>query len=327
MNGKKIEITDIPELLKAHGSFVIVCHRKPDGDTLGSAFALSRILTLMGKTSRIVCADPIPLYLQRIFDYNVSDDAAVRKGEKVISVDIAENSLFGKIQGDISARGGIYLKIDHHLTGEDFAEYNFVDDKASSVGEIIYTLAGIMGYSDDYEVSRSAFVAISTDTGGFKYSNTRAETYMAAAGIASVCGEELSRINTLLFETKPLSKFIGNAVAVDYMRLAYDDRVAYVVLDDETKIAEGITDDDLDEVVALFRQIEGVVASFLVRQIGEKKYRVSARSKEGFDCAALCNSFGGGGHKFAAGCNIEAETPEAAEDILLGAVSEYFYDI
>jgi phosphoesterase RecJ-like protein len=99
-----------------------------------------------------------------------------------------------------------------------------------------------------------------------------------------------------------------------------------VVFDDETKAEEGIIDDDLDEVSALFRQIDGVVVSLLIRQIGEDKYRVSARSKKGFDCAAFCNHFGGGGHMFAAGCNIAAKTPEEAEQIVVEAAQEYFYE-
>ena len=325
MNSKNIALGDIPSLLSANDSYIIVCHRKPDGDTLGSAYALLRILELKGASGRIVCADQMPSYLQKVFDYGVNDDAAVRRGEKVITVDVAETSLFGRIYEEVSKKG-IYLKIDHHLTGESYAEYNYVDSEASSVGEIIFSLAELMGFEGDFELCRSAFVAMSTDTGGFKYSNTRSQTYMAAAKISSVCGEELVGINTLLFETKPLSKVIANAVAVDYMRLACDDRVAYAVFDDEMKLEEGITDDDLDEAVALFRQIEGVVAAFLVRQIGDKKYRISARSKAGFDCSAFCTEFDGGGHMFAAGCNINAGSAEEAEDILLQAVPRYFYE-
>ena len=320
-----ITLEQIPELLAAKNKYVIVCHRKPDGDTLGSAYALARIIELMGKSARIVCADPMPPYLQRVFYDRVTNESELQREEYVISVDVAERQLFGNICSNITRRG-VYLKIDHHLTGESFAEYNYVDDAASSVGEIIYSLAGIMGYSKDFEVARSTFIAISTDTGGFKYSNTKGSTYRAAAEIADVCTEELVRINTLLFETRPLAKVIANAVAVYYMRLAYDDRLAYVVFDDETKSEEGIIDDDLDEVSALLRQIEGVVVSFLIRQIGEGKYRISARSKEGFDCASFCTHFGGGGHMFAAGCNIDAETPEDAERIAVEAAEEYFYD-
>ena len=323
---KTVALGDIPKLLEQRDKYVVVCHRKPDGDTLGSAFALSRILELMGKDVRIVCSDPVPTYLQKILDgTKVTDDAFVKNSEGVIAVDIAEASLFGKIKEEITKKG-VYLKIDHHLTGEDYAVNNYVDSEASSVGEIIYSLAEMMGYSLDYELARSAFVAMSTDTGGFRYSNTKASTYLAASKVAEVCGEELANINMLLYETKPMSKLIGNAVAVDYMRLAYDDRLAYVVLDDETKVEEGIVDDDLDEVVALFRSIEGVVAAFLVRQIAPDKYRVSARSKPGFDCSAFCSHFGGGGHMFAAGCNIEAGSVEEAEDIVVTAAEEYFYD-
>ncbi|MBO5744726.1 MAG: bifunctional oligoribonuclease/PAP phosphatase NrnA [Clostridia bacterium] len=325
MSNLTITLDKIPELLLQKDKYVIVCHRKPDGDTLGSALALLRILELMGKSARVVCSDPVPKYLQRVFNYELSDDAVLRGGEYVITVDIAEGQLFGRIFSEVTKKG-VYLKIDHHLTGESFAEYNYVDPDASSVGEIIYTLAEIMGYENDPTVARSAFVAISTDTGGFKYSNTKASTYLAASKIAEVCAEELPEINMHLFETKPLSKLIANAVAVDYMRLAYDDTMAYVVLDDATKVEEGIVDEDLDEVVALFRQIEGVVVSLLIRQIGEDKYRVSARSKPGFDCAGLCMHFGGGGHMFAAGCNVCAPSAEKAEELVIAAAGEYFYE-
>ncbi len=325
MSEVAIALEQIPGLLQEKNKYVIVCHRKPDGDTVGSAYALARILELMGKSARILCADPLPHYLQRVFYDKVTNDAELRREEYVISVDVAEWQLFGNILPTMKKRG-VFLKIDHHLTGESFAEYNYVDSTASSVGEIIYSIAGLMGYKEDFQVARSAFVAMSTDTGGFKYSNTTASTYRAAAEIAEVCKEELTEINTLLYETRPLQKVIANAVAVYYMRLAYDDRLAYVVFDDESMREEEIIDDDLDEVSALLRQIEGVVAAFLIRQIGENKYRISARSKKGFDCSLFCTHFGGGGHMFAAGCNIEAESAEEAERIAVEAAEEYFYE-
>ncbi len=323
---KKLSLDELCRELGKVKKTLIIYHIRSDADAVGSAFALKELLTLMGVPAYCACSDEIPERLQFLSDGRqwsvLLEDGLEIDYERVISVDSASPSQLGEIFTRLHK--DIDIMIDHHANGTVYAD-NYIDSDAAATGEIIYSIANWLCERGDIEevpprVLNGIYAAISSDTGGFRYSNTTPKTLQIASELIEA-GVDGAEINRLLFDSKPLKQVIAEGEAIKRLRLHGDGNIANVFLPYSVKEEYELSDEHLGTLVDIPRSIYGVEIAFAIKQETPKgEFRVSMRSATDFDVAAICTMFGGGGHKRAAGCTVYADSIEEAEKMLLNEI-------
>ncbi len=306
-----ITLDGVASIFKENDSFVLICHKRPDGDTLGSALGLKRALEAIGKTAEIACANTPASNTEFLFDgdyfpsFEAEDENAY-----IVSVDVATEELLGELQPVYG--GKIKLKIDHHETGEDFAEYNYTDASAAACAEIIFELVKLLGAPLE-DSAEPLYAAISADTGGFRYSNTTSRTHRAAAELLDA-GADNAFIDHMLYESKTQSEIRALTAAYASMRYFLDGRVAVVTITNDDKRRLDLSEDDLGVLSPITREISGVTVGITFKQSKSdpSRFKMSVRSEPGFPANELCAIFGGGGHPCAAGGEVSASNAKTA---------------
>lgn len=307
---------EITMYLKKVDNIVILTHRYPDGDTLGSAFALCRALRKLGKKSRVI----VNGVLAKKFQYLAKDmEEQEFDYETVVAVDIASKSLLGELEEEFGDK--VDVSVDHHGMNTPFAKMTFVNAEASANTENIYFLIKLLGVEIDRDIANCLYTGLCTDTGCFKFSNVTSETMRVAAELMDI-GCDSAYINRVMFDTKSMSRIKIERAVLDTLTLHGDDRIAIINTTIAMEKETGADDSDMDGIAAIPRQIEGVVIGITIKEKGEKYFRVSVRTVGDYDAAEICSCFDGGGHHAAGGCSIYATLEEAKAQILEAAERE-----
>ena len=329
---KELTFDALCEKLCENKNTLIIFHARPDADAVGSAFALRELLVDMGINAICACSDEIPERLSFITEGvqgSVLIDEEFSLGhERVISVDSASPSqlgeLFSKLHRDID------IMIDHHAEGRVYAD-NYIRPEASATAEIIFDIAkwllehGRIGFISD-RVYSCIYAAISSDTGCFKYSNVTPQTHRYAAELIEA-GVDTADINHRLFDSKSPKQIKAEGEAANRLLVCEGGRVASVTFPYSSKFSLGLKEEHLETIIDIPRSVFGVEVAVAIRQPEEKGFfRVSMRSNCDFDVSAVCAMFGGGGHKRAAGCSLEAKNVYEAEEMVLSAISEKLFE-
>ena len=304
------------DFLRTHDRYLILTHVRPDGDTVGCAAALCLGLRQLGKKAWVY---PNPQFTGRFSPYLdglvlSQPDAA----DTVVSVDISSEKML--CFGAESLAGQIRLAVDHHASHDLPAELHVVEPQAAACGEIVYALLRTLGVSITPQIADALYVAISTDTGCFRYSNTSGSTFRVVADLVD-CGADLVGINKLFFDTKTLSRLQLESRLTKSVELYENGTVAVCMI---PKIWVGelqITEDDFDSISGFTRAIEGVKIGVMIREIENNVGKISLRTDADYDAAALCERLGGGGHAAAAGASVEGGV-EAAKQAVLAVLQE-----
>lgn len=311
-----ITISQAAELIKQKDDIYILTHQFPDGDTLGSAYALCYALQEMGKRAKVIISGSLPkkfMYMEQ----NIK--AQDFSPQFVISVDVADLPLLGEYRETFE--GKVDLCIDHHATNICFADYCHIDATAAATTELIYMLIKEMGISISLDMANCIFTGITTDTGCFRYTNTTAQSYRIAADMLD-CGCDGAEINKAMFDTKTKERVQLERLVLDSMEFYFDDRCAVMLMSREMIEKSGVLEEDIEGLTALPRQISGVCIGITVREKKSGGYKISVRTVNGYDASQLCQSFGGGGHKAAAGCEIDKELSVVKEMLLKEAKNQ-----
>ncbi len=302
-------------LLLEHDNILILMHKSPDGDTIGSGYALCLALRKAGKKAQAICSDPIPAKYGYITDSIEPQDF---EPDFIVSADIAAPQLFGdKLE---VYKDSVDLCIDHHGSNTKFAKYSHVEPNAASCAEIVARLIPLLGTEIDAPAADALFTGISTDTGCFKFRNTSADTFRAAAEMIDR-GARNYLISTLMFDTKSKAQLELEKRAIETIDYRMDGKIAIITLTTEMMKSTGADESETEYIVSLPRQIEGVMAGVTIKQKGERLCRISVRASDGVDASEICRLFGGGGHKGAAGCSIEA-SPEETKELIAEAIEK-----
>lgn len=306
----KIDLQRAAGLLREKDNILILTHRNPDGDTLGSGFALLRALKNMGKRARLQNNDPIPKKYEYLYKDVIDDEF---QADFVVSVDVAERRLLGD---DLGALYGerVDLAIDHHETSRTFAKETYCESDSASCCELIYLLVEAMGTPITKEIADCIYTGMSTDTGCFRYSNVTPRTHEIAAKLIEA-GADHSRINVRMFETKTMGDFMLQKMCLDTLEVIGDGKVAVISVTKDMLSECGVDKSALDAIKPLTRQIEGVEIGLTIKEESDGKAGVSVRTGENYDAAAICAHFGGGGHVRAAGCEIKGTVEDAKETV------------
>lgn len=296
--------------LLSKDKILILTHRSPDGDTIGSGYALAMALRKLGKSVKVDCTDPFP----EKYSYFIDKLEKLEFDEEfVVSVDIADTKLLGEKLSDYADK--IDLCIDHHGSNTKYAKEYYVEASAAAAAQVIAKLIRLMNVEFDKDIANAIYTGITTDTGCFRYTNVTAETHRIAADMID-CGAESGMINRLMFETKSRSRLEIERRVMDSIQFYLDGRCAIAYATIDMMKESGAVDSDMEGVSSLPRQIEGVMAGITLREKNNGKFKVSVRTTDELDASAICANFGGGGHKAAAGCMITGTLNEAIEQII-----------
>ena len=301
--------------LKNHDNYCILTHRRPDGDTVGSAAALCLGLQSIGKNAHIL-ENPELTDRFRWLHEGLTQEAA-QENDTVISVDVASPGMLPKAFLPLADR--TELRIDHHGSATSFTDLELVDPSAGACAEIIYDLLVELDAPLTPEIVDALYVGTSTDTGCFRFSNTTDHTFAVAAACAKA-GARVYELNQELFETNTLSKLRMHAWMVENMRLFDGGKLAIVAIPRAVEDMLGVTDDDMDNISSFPRTVAGVCMAATLRQTKDGETKISLRAIPGCDAAAVCEHFGGGGHKGAAGASTHLgleETAQKLEELML----------
>ena len=293
--------------LLQRNDFCILTHRRPDGDTLGSAAALCRGLRNLGKTAYVLENDELTDRLSFLLDGLTKPEAG--ENDTLVCVDVASPGMLQKEGAELEKRCA--LRIDHHGMATSFAPCELVDPDSASCAEIVWDVLQALGAPVDAAVAEAVYVGLSTDTGCFRFSNTTAHTFAAAAACAAA-GADIYRLNQLLFETNTLSKLRMRSWIVENLQLFDDGKMAVVAIPRAVEDLLGVTEDDMDNISSFPRTVAGVEMAATLRQTKDGQTKISLRAIPGRDAAAVCANFGGGGHKGAAGASTALPLEEAA---------------
>ena len=299
--------TDTAAWLLNHDNYCILTHARPDGDTIGSATALCVGLRQLGKTAHVLNNEEASPFLKRCL-LGLTVDAP-QSTDTLISVDVASPHLFPEAHLQYLSR--IALRIDHHFTATSFTPEEYVDSASAACGEIIYELLMDMGAQMTKEIARRMYIAVSTDTGCFRYANTNAHTYRVAAACAET-GADLYPITQELFDTTSISELKLQNWMVEHAHFLHGGQAAVCGI--PKAMEDNVSKEDLEGISGFLRSIEGVRIAATLREV-DGGCKVSVRAVPGLDASAVCKPFGGGGHRGAAGATLEMPMESALEAI------------
>ncbi len=307
-----MSLEQVAAFLRGNDNFHILTHAYPDGDTLGSGYALCLALQQLGKNAAVINNELPKDYLFLTRSLKTQDFTA----QTVVSVDVADEKLLGVNREKYE--GHIDLCIDHHQINRVSAAIKHVESDAAANCEILYRLFRFMEIKVTKEIADCLYTGVSTDTGCFRYNNTTAETLRIAADLLEL-GADNAAINKVMFETKTKKKLALEREVYDTLEYFLDDKCAVIAVTLEMCRKLGVRSDELEGLASIPRQIEGVLLGITLREREEGGFKVSVRTDSNVNAAQLCAKFGGGGHAAAAGCSLNGTLQEVKEKLVKAA--------
>lgn len=302
--------------LKAHDNYLLLTHKRPDGDTIGCAAGLCRTLRALGKTAYVLPSLDATRLLGSYLEGLTAPEDFIP--DTVVSVDIAALGLLPDNAQPWRER--IDLAIDHHPSQEFFAKETCLEADKAACGEIIWKICGELGVMDA-DIAAPLYVAVSTDCGCFVYANTTPHTHKVAAALMEQ-GIPAKALNKKHFRTKSMRRMKLESLILQNMHLYHGGTVAVAPISLEMMAQAGATSEDTDDLAAFLGQIEGVLHTATIREHEGGECRISVRTQADLlNATKVCARLGGGGHRAASGCTVQG-TVDEAERAILAAIDE-----
>lgn len=313
-------IREIQTIIEDKKRFLITTHIDPDGDAIGSSFAMHFFLELKDRYSDVYLEDAIPYRYQFLpGPKKIEREIRPNNYDAIFVIDCGDLKRVGK-KHDLLKEHPLLVNIDHHDTNEMFGTINCVDVNASSTAEILFRIFKSFGYQLNYEIAINLYTAILTDTGSFRFQNTNEAAF-------HICGEMVRLgvsprfVAEMVYENHPKERFLLLCEVLRTLQITDDGKVGIVVLTNEMYKKTNSNYEHSDGLVEYLREIRGIKVAVLIRELGDGKCKVSMRSKDETDVSIICRRLGGGGHKNAAGCVIAGE-PEEVREIIKKAIAQ-----
>lgn len=313
-------LEQVVDIIRDHRSFVVLEHEKPDGDCIGSGLALVQGLQSLGKQAILVSQDPHPA----IYDFLPGRPFYTRAAylepadfapEVAVFLDCTDPERAGTAAR--LADGRLWLNIDHHVSNSRFGVACLVDPDASATGELVYKVLKSLGVEITAGLATCIYVAIATDTGGFRYQNTGQGCLRLAAELLGK-GVKAWEVAEQVFETRSVSSVLLLGQALSSLKLYRGGKVAAVTVTREMMKASGASPEETEGIIGYPRAITGVEVSLFFREDAEGKgFHVSFRSRTKVDVAEVAVSLGGGGHPRAAGALVAGSIEEVTAKVMV----------
>jgi len=315
----------IVDIINEGKKFIITTHLFSEGDAIGSELALKRFLCDLNKEAAIVnneklppvysCFDPDKdVKFLRSKDVNINLDDF----DAIFMVDVADWGQLGDFADMIKASQITKVCIDHHPTNPGYADINVIDKGASSAGELIYDLIIHMNGELTLELATPLYLSIATDTGWFKFSNTSAKAFKACSALIEA-GVKSQIIYEKLYHNKHASYLKLLNLMLGALSSECDGQLVWTKMTKKMIKSSGVEFVDTDVMIDLIRAVNEVEVVVIFRELGERKTKVSFRSKHTIDVSKLASDFGGGGHVRAAGASLEEPIDTVIGDVISAA--------
>lgn len=316
--GKKHTLNEFCKALKKYDHFLLSCHVSPEGDAIGSILAMRSLLARLGKKTTVVCEDKFPERLSCLSDKHWNRVQDIKKPatafKALVVADCPTVERIGRVK-DLLTPETVIFNIDHHVSNVLFGNYNYVLPKAAASGEVVMDIFKHFRIRLNKEDATNLYVALTTDTGSFKYSNTTVHCHQIAAELIAT-GIDIEKINDELYATYSLNKINLYSRLLGRVRTESNGRVAWVSLKREDLKHSGATYEDTEGFIDFLKYLKEVRIAFFVSEMADREVKVSFRSRGAYDVNTIATHFGGGGHRKASGCNIHGTLEEAEKRIL-----------
>jgi phosphoesterase RecJ-like protein len=309
---------------RAGRSVALSTHINSDGDGCGSEVALARLLTQLGIDARIANPTPWPA----MFDFllgddvrNESDDAekTIRKSDLIVVLDISDLRRLGQLGPVVRASSATKIVIDHHIPSDvAITELALCDTAACATGELIYDLAAVLDLELTAPVAEALYVALLTDTGGFRFSNTSARCH-AIAGALLAAGVDPEAMYRRIYASVPIGRLHLLRDALATLEVDPEYGIAWISVEAGAPETHGLKSEDLDGMAEHPRSVAGTKLAVFFRDLGHGKVKVSFRSAGEVDVNAFAREFGGGGHAKASGALVAGTLEEVRHDVIAAA--------
>ena len=314
--GSHPELSQVLDALRSSPRLLLTSHARPDGDAVGSVLALSAVLEQLGRQTAIVLADPVPHQYRNL----PGSDQVLHRSE-IAGIAGFEHAPVILLECDSPERSGLtgfdkqpLVNIDHHASGRNFAQTNWIDPDACAVAAMVFRIALELGADITAPIATCLYTAVLCDTGGFTHGEINAETFALAHELARL-GAHPGKVARNIFFSNPESKLriLGTALT----RMRRDGPLAWTSLTLDDIAAAGADVEDCEGIVNYLISIAGVESAVFLRELPESRdFRLSLRSKGGLNVAKVAEVFGGGGHRSASGCTLAGPLDRASERIL-----------
>jgi len=300
--------------------FVIASHQRPDGDAVGSAMAMALALVALGKEATVVTDAPLPSFLQ---PFPGTADILITK-----EVTVAYDAAIIMECSDLSRTGitgldrSLVINIDHHPGNTGYGAINWIDESAAACGEMVLTLIDVLEAPVSKETATHIYLAVLTDTGSFHFSHISPRTF-AVAKRCLEAGADPQWIARTHYDSSSLARVRVFGAVLNTMTIVGDGRVALLGITRKVLADLGATSDDLEGLINFPLTVKEIAAVAFFKEVGDADWRVSMRSKGNVDIGAIAKTFGGGGHKNAAGCSTKGDLASLQKqfgDLMIEAV-------
>lgn len=315
---RQLTVKETAQRILGCESAYILIHRSPDGDCIGSGYALMYAMKALGKKARVICSDEIPERYHFMLPELMTLEEF--KPELIIAADIADEQLFGENLAEY--KGRVDLCIDHHISNTGYAEELCLDGKAAAACQVLYEVLLEMGVEITREMAVCLYTGIATDTGCFMYDNTGARTHQIAAELMAMHPDiPYGIINRNMFTVKSMGRMQLDRILTQQLESYMDGQCMLVCVTKKLMEEYSIEESELEGIAGFPLQVEGAQIGIVLKEREENVFRISMRSADWVNVSAICQTLGGGGHMKAAGCTIEG-TAEEAKRIILEAAAK-----
>ena len=290
--------------------FVLTSHARPDGDAVGSSLAFGQILRSMGKRAEVVLRDGVPRIYQSLPYANKVVKAERVNGNYQAAIILECDSIQRTRLMGLEDR--FLINIDHHATARPFADVNWIDPKAVATAEMVYRLAREAGVTISAEVATCLYTAVLTDTGSFMFAGTNEHTFELARELVLAGADPARCARRIYFGHSTAKLRLLGAALSDLHR---EGPLAWISVTQEQMERCQAKEEDCEGLVNYALSIHDVEVAAFLRELPDGKFRVSLRSKGGYDVAVIAERFGGGGHRCASGCSVDGPLSAAADAI------------
>ena len=312
--------------LRAGRSIVLTTHINADGDGCGSETALARLLAQRGMTVTIVNPTPWPSMFDfllddgiRVLDPDRGGLDALRNADVLCVLDISDLRRLSRLADTVRALTIPRLVIDHHVPSDEPPGDEIVSDTtACATGELIFDVAEVLHLQITPQIANSLYVALVTDTGGFRFSNTSPRCH-AIAGRLLAAGVEPEEMYQRIYASMPVGRLTLLREALATLEVDPDYGLTWISVAAGALEEHGVRSEDLDGIAEHARSVAGTRMAIFFRDLGHDRVKISFRSTRGVDANEFARRFGGGGHVKAAGAMVEGSLVEVQERVIAAA--------
>src|SRR6266436_2818249 len=304
-------LKEVLKEIEQRSRFLLTSHARPDGDAIGSALACCQVVRAMGKEAEVVLRDGVPRIYQPLpFAEQVVQTERVNGGYEAAIILECDSIQRTRLQG-LESR--FLINIDHHMSGRPFAHVNWIDPKAVATAEMVYRLAREAGVKLSPEIATCLYTAVLTDTGAFMYEGTNQHTFELARELVLAGADPARSARHIYFgHSTAKMRLLGLALSA----LQREGALAWIWVTQEQMERTGAKEEDCEGLVNYALAIGNVEVAAFFRELPDRRFRVSLRSKGGLDVAHIAEEFGGGGHACASGCSVDGPLHAAVESVL-----------